>query len=391
MKKLRIAMTSLPWLKIPPEGYGGIEYIVHYLAIELQKMGHEVELFSTKDTTTPVTKNHWYYADGQYRHIHKMLYESVTLPITQVLFALRHIRDGNFDIIHDHNGFLGPAIMSDLNPKHYPPVLHTLHGPFSTDDMVAKGMPDNRPMYMQFQPDSNLYFNGISNAQMKNAPKQLDPMVLGVVHNSLNIEDFTYYDGPRDDYFVMIGRINRDKGVAVAAGICEELGEKLKIAGIVDGISDPRRLLVELASESSSHRTHPDFVYYRDQLLPHLIPRQIEYIGEISGEPKTKLLGRAKALLFPIDWEEPFGMSVIDAMACGTPVVAMNRGSMPELIEHGVNGFLANNEKEFKEYMTRVSEIDPAACRRSVEEHFSAKVMAEQYVERYLEAIAKSK
>lgn len=104
-----------------------------------------------------------------------------------------------------------------------------------------------------------------------------------------------------------------------------------------------------------------------------------------------KLISNAKALLFPIDWEEPFGMAVIEALACGTPVVAMNRGAMPEIIEHGVNGFLANTEKEFFEYANRVDEIDPEACRKSVEQKFSAKTMAEAYVDRYRQTIKRAK
>ena len=226
---------------------------------------------------------------------------------------------------------------------------------------------------------------------MKLAPKQLQSLTLPVVYNAINLEDFPFNPNrQRDDYFVMIGRITRDKGVAVAARVAEDLGVRLKIAGVVDSIADPRRLLVELTAPNSLHRTHPDFIYYRDQVLPHLIPRQIEFIGEISGQPKIELLSRAKALLFPIDWEEPFGMSVIDANACGTPVVAFRRGSMPELIEHGVNGFLADTEQEFKDYMLRVDEIDPADCRRIVEERFSASVMAQKYLDRYLEIIEKS-
>jgi glycosyltransferase involved in cell wall biosynthesis len=145
---------------------------------------------------------------------------------------------------------------------------------------------------------------------------------------------------------------------------------------------------LELSNPLSSYRSHPHFKYYSDKILPYTIkyPR-ITYSGNLSGSAKIKFIAEAKALLFPIQWEEPFGMSVIEALACGTPVVAMNRGAMPEIIEHGVTGFLANNEEEFTEYMKRVDEIDPAACRRSVEEKFSASAMAEAYLERYKDII----
>lgn len=390
-KKLRIALTAPPWLKIPPQGYGGIEYVVYNLAVELQKLGHEVELFSTGDTSVPVHKNHWFYKDGQYVHIHNLIYEAVTLPITQVLFSLRTIRDSGFDIIHDHNGFLGPAIMSDLDPNHYPPVLHTLHGPFSNDEMVKNGMPDNRPMYMQFQSTGRLFFNGISNTQMAMAPKELRPLLMGAVYNSVDLAEYPFVDSDeREDYYITLARFTRDKGQALAAKLAEELGVKLRMAGTVAGIANPRELLVELANANSQHHSKEQFVYFRDKILPLLIPRQIEYVGNVSGERKMRFISHAKALLFPIDWEEPFGLSVIEANACGTPVVAFNRGAMPELIVHGVNGFLVKTEREFKKYMQRVDEINPADCRRIVQERFSAKVMAQNYLQRYQDILAKS-
>jgi glycosyltransferase involved in cell wall biosynthesis len=131
-----------------------------------------------------------------------------------------------------------------------------------------------------------------------------------------------------------------------------------------------------------------DFRYYSDEILPYTLRyRNITYSGNLSGARKMKFLSEARALLFPLEYDEPFGMAVIEALACGTPVVAMNRGAMPEIIQHGVNGFLANTEKEFSEYMERVGEIDPAACRASVERLFSADHMATEYIDRYKEVI----
>ncbi|HBO64625.1 TPA: glycosyl transferase, partial [Candidatus Saccharibacteria bacterium] len=127
-----------------------------------------------------------------------------------------------------------------------------------------------------------------------------------------------------------------------------------------------------------------------NEVLPYILqyPR-ISYAGSLSGKRKHTFLAEAKALLFPITWEEPFGMSVIEALACGTPVIAMNRGAMPEIIEHGVNGFLANTQEEFEEYMLRIGEIDPNDCRNSVAERFSNEAMARGYVERYIEVLAR--
>jgi glycosyltransferase involved in cell wall biosynthesis len=132
-----------------------------------------------------------------------------------------------------------------------------------------------------------------------------------------------------------------------------------------------------------------DFRYYSDTILPLVVNnRDIKFLGNVSGKRKQSLISNAKALLFPIDWEEPFGMAVIESQACGTPVVAMNRGAMPEIIQHGVNGFLANSEEEFEMYMQRVDEIDPAECRRTVIEKFSDEVMTAAYIDRYKSVIA---
>jgi glycosyltransferase involved in cell wall biosynthesis len=148
---------------------------------------------------------------------------------------------------------------------------------------------------------------------------------------------------------------------------------------------------MELANPLSTYRGLSDFRYYSDKIFPFLDHGKIDYVGEVSGDRKLKFIGQAKALLFPIQWDEPFGMAPIEALACGTPVIAMARGALPEIIEHGVNGFLAKTEAEFKHYMTRIDEIDPAACRKSVEDKFSASLMAKRYLERYEAAIASSK
>lgn len=384
-------MIGTPWIEIPPKGYGGTEAVLQYIIPQLRKLGVHVELFTVGSTSLKADKLHWFYKDGQYRHIHKMLNEALPLPVTHVLHALKIIKDsGDFDLIHDNNGYAEAAALAYLDPKYFPPSLQTLHGPFSTDEMVKNGMPDNRPMYQQLSASSRIFFNGISKAQLSFAPPALAPRVLGVVYNPVNIDDFPF-EAQKDDYFVTLARFNRDKGQHVAARLCEELGLNLKMAGVVGGIASPRELLIEMANISSPLRNNPDFAYFRDQVLPLLIPGQIEFVGNVSGPAKLKFLSGAKALLFPIDWEEPFGMAVIEAMACGTPVVAFRRGAMPELIEHGVSGFLADTEKQFKDYMSRVGEIDPADCRKRVETHFSAAASAQAYLDMYRRVIQISK
>lgn len=384
---LKVAMIGTPWIEIPPSGYGGTEAVLQFLIPELRKLGVTVELFSVGTSKVKVDKLHSYFDEGQYGHIHKLLSEALPLPVTHILFALKTIKEsGDFDIIHDHNGYAEAAAMAYLDNNIFPPALQTIHGPFSTDDMVANGMPDNRPMYEQLSASSHIFFNGISQSQLSFAPKSLGPRLLGSVFNPVNAGEYPF-KAKKDEYFITLARFNRDKGQHIAAKLCDELGYKLKMAGIVGGIDTTRKLSVELANISSPMRNNPDFAYFRDQVLPLLIPGQIEYVGNMAGQAKLDFVSCAKALLFPIDWEEPFGMAVIEAMACGTPVVAYRRGAMPELIEHGVSGFLADTEAEFKDYMTRVSEIDPAACRAQVVKKFSAAASAQQYLDIYRQVI----
>ncbi len=390
MGKLRIAMIAPPWLAIPPSGYGGIENVLHALIPELLRRGVEVELFATGDSTVKATKLHSIYPDGQYQHIHKPMFLAGDVAVAQILFALNTVQaDGNFDIIHDHNGFFGPLAMAHLN-EHFPPVLHTLHGPpFSSPTRAEQGVPDNLPLWRQMGPAERFFLVGISEALMKDAPKELLPHILPAVHNAVAVDDFPFVK-EKDDYFITLARFHPEKGQALAVQLAVALDLKLKMAGVVADMTDPKQVLLELANPLSRYRSIADFRYYSDRIFPYLSSK-IEYVGEVGGAAKLEFISRAKALLFPITWDEPFGMAPIEALACGTPVVAMRRGALPEIIEHGVNGFLADSPAEFEAYIQQVGEIDPAACRKSVEKKFSAQVMAAAYIERYEHILALAK
>ncbi len=189
-----------------------------------------------------------------------------------------------------------------------------------------------------------------------------------------------------------LARFTKDKGQVTAVKFAAKYKKRLRMAGTVAGMGSNKKVLFELSNPLSPYRRNEEFQYFNKKILPAVIRhRNITYAGNLSGDKKMKFISNAKALLFPIEWDEPFGMAVIEALACGTPVVAMKRGAMPEIIQHGKNGFLARDEKEFFEYAQRVNEIDPAECRRSVEKLFSAKAMARQYLLRYLEAIKRSR
>lgn len=384
-------MIAPPWLPVPPDGYGGIENVLDALVPALMKQGVDVELFTIGESQIRATKNHWLYEKGQYEHIHRPQYDTLPITAAHVLFALNTVRqDGGFDIIHDHNWFSGPLAFGNTGPE-VPPVVHTIHNPpFSTPDRLAQGIPDNMPMWRELAAAEKLYVVAISEALAKAAPVELKPRLLAPVHNAVDVAMFPF-EAEKQDYFITLARFHPEKGQDIAVRICAELGLVLRLAGRVGNISSHRRLMLELANPLSPYRSLVDFRYYSDQIFPYLFSGKISHVGEVAGEKKLEFISNAKALLFPIQWDEPFGMAPIEALACGTPVVAMNRGALPEIIEHGVNGFLANDEDEFREYVMRVGEIDPAVCRKSVEKKFSAHLMAERYIARYQEALKRAK
>lgn len=395
MSKLRVAIIAPPWLTIPPVGYGGIEEVLEGLISGLKRNGVKVELFSVGGTKIRGVKVHSLYKAEQYHHIHKPMYEALPIVSAHLQFALNSIeKDGKFDIIHDNNGFIGPQVLGwATRDSAIPPVIHTLHGPpFTNQAMLSQGLPDNEPFWQQLAATkSRAYIVGISDALIRSAPEALKPHILPTVYNAVDVDHYKFSD-KKKGYFFTLARFSRDKGQHVAAKLCAKLGYSLKMAGTVSGIGSQRQLALEIANPLSAYRQADDFRYYSDYILPYTINNNnITYLGNVSGKRKQTLIADARALLFPINWEEPFGMAVIEALASGTPVIAMNRGAMPEIIEHGVNGFLANTEAEFAQYMGRVGEIDPYRCRQSVIERFSSDAMAAAYIERYEEVIRRSK
>lgn len=395
MSKLRVAIIAPPWLALPIRGYGGIELVIDGLVAGLRKQNVEIEIFGNGAHTTRGVKTHSLYKTEQFNHIHKPMYESFPIVSAHLQFALDAIKkDGTFDIIHDHTGFLGMQLLAwaTADPG-LPPAVHTHHGPpFSTEHMLEQDLPDNRPFWEQLAGHTGRsYIVGISDALMKPAPEGLRKFILPTVYNAVDISHF-HFSPNKKNYFITLARFTHDKGQHVAVRLAAKMKARLRMAGTVAGIESNRKLLLELANPMSQYRSVGEFSYYSDRILPYVLRYpKITYSGNLKGAKKQKFISEAKALLFPIDWEEPFGMAVIEALACGTPVIAMNHGAMPEIIEHGVNGFLANDEQEFEEYMKRIDEIDPALCRQSVAEKFSSEAMATAYIERYHEAIKRSK
>lgn len=388
---MRVAIISPPWLTLPVKGYGGIEVVLEGLVSGLLSAGVEVEVFGNTERKIDGVVTHGVYDTEQYKYIHRAWYDTFPILAAHMEFSLDSIKkDGHFDVIHDHNHYFGPEILAwaTADPS-LPPVVHTHHGPpFTNESTLAQGIPDNGPFWRQLANHmGRVYIVGISDSLMKPAPDKLREHMLPTVYNAVMVEKFPFVQAKKD-YYITLARFTRDKGQHIAARLCDEKGLELRMAGIIGSIETKEQLAVELANPDSKLNSFEGFEYYKEKILPYTIQSdKISYVGNISGDEKMKFISESKALLFSIDWEEPFGMVAIEALACGTPVVAMNRGAMSEIIEHGVNGFLANSEDEFSYYMDKIDEISPSACRKSVEDRFSSKAMALAYLDRYEQAI----
>ncbi|HEY9714474.1 MAG TPA: glycosyltransferase, partial [Chroococcales cyanobacterium] len=279
---MRVAMIAPPWLAIPPAGYGGVENVLAALIPELLKLDVEVELFTTGDSTIKATKRHWLYKEGQYDKIHKPHYDALPICMAHIMFALNKIEAaGNFDVIHDHTGFIGPAILN-YACDNLPPAIHTLHGPpFTTSDRLKLGIPDNLPMWRQFKPKGRLFLVSISKALAKNAPANLKKLMLPPVHNAVDVEQFPFVE-KKDDYFMTLARFHPEKGQDIAVRACLKLGKRLRMAGGVGDIMSARKVILEIGNPLSQYRSLVDFRYFSDKIFPHLEPGSIEHLGVIG-------------------------------------------------------------------------------------------------------------
>ena len=339
---MRVAVLAPAWFAVPPRGYGGIEWVVSLLADGLADAGHEVTLFASGDSRTKATLSS-VYEQAPSRQIGKSLPE------------LRHAlacyeRADEFDVINDHSGPLAALAGGLLDT----PVVHTLHGPLD-------GEPGE--VYQRIaQLSPGVGYISISLNQRKPKPD------LPWIANCPNALDFSLYPCKphRGDYLLFLGRMSADKGAHRAIAVARETGLPLKLAGKKQ---DPKEV-----------------EYFAQYVEPHLLDG-IEYLGEVTHGQKVELLQDARVTLFPIEWEEPFGLVMIESMACGTPVIATRWGAVPEVIEHGRSGIIVDTYREMPEALEAVDVIDPLECRRYVEELFAPERMVADYVEAYEKAI----
>lgn len=331
---MKIAMlSSIAW-RTPPVHYGPWELVTSLLTEELVKNNIEVTLFATANSLTKAKLKavcpKGYEED---RSIDPKVWEC--LHISECFENARE-----FDIIHNQFDFL-PLSYSKLVKT---PVVTTIHG-FSSPNIF--------PVFKKY--NHHTHYVSISNADRLAELNYID-----TVYHGIDIEKFTYNPTPKGDYLLYYGRIHHDKGTKEAVEIARALNMRLVIAGIIQ-----------------------DENYFNQFIKPFLKDGKVEYIGSVGPEKRDELLGNALVLLHPINFNEPFGLSVVEAMACGTPVVAFNKGSMPELIINGENGFLSENMDEAIERIKSIETINRLNCRKIVEKKFSKEEMARHYIEVY--------
>ncbi len=333
---MKVAILSPVAWRTPPVHYGPWEQMASNLAENLIKLGVEVTLFATGDSITA----------GKLNAVIEEGYETKKGQDAKVLECL-HISNlmeqaGDYDIIHNHFDFL-PLSYSKLIST---PMITTIHG-FSSEKII--------PVYKKY--NDNTSYVSISDSDRSDELKYLS-----TVYNGLNVADFTLNTKPQA-YLLFFGRIHPHKGTSEAIAIAKACNRKLIIAGIIQ-----------------------DQGYFERDVKPHL-NEQIEFIGHAGPEKRNELLGNAAALLHPISFDEPFGLSVAEAMLCGTPVIAFNRGSMPELIKDGVTGFLVANVNEAINAVDQLSQINREECSKIATSRFSAETMAKRYLELYLQLL----
>jgi glycosyltransferase involved in cell wall biosynthesis len=347
-RRLRIAVLAPPWIPVPPPAYGGIEEVVDLLCEGLVSAGHSVTLFaapgshSSAHLRTPLAAAH---PD----EIGASIYESDHVAWTWKEIDRAAERGRQFDVLHDHSVFTALAMADRLNT----PVVHTIHGPFDRK---------TSPFYQRHGAKALLV--AISRAQAASAPAGVQ--IGDVVPNPI-VADHWPLTEVKEDYLLWVGRMDPVKGAHRAIEAARLANRPLVLAGPI-----------QTGQES----------YFRKRVEPHIDGVRVHYVGEVGGLVKQDLFAKATALLMPIRWNEPFGMVMIEALACGTPVIAFPEGAAAEIVIDAENGMLVADELEMAQAVDQIDAIEPWRCRASVAERFDVSVVTAGYERVYRRAIA---
>lgn len=330
---LRIAMIAPPWFELPPRGYGGVEAVVAHLVDQLVLRGHQVTLVSSGE--------HGTLAQDAYSVYDTAPSDRLGTPqpeVAQAAAAAALIDELDVDLVHDHS-LAGPLTARGR----VIPTVVTVH-------MRPTG--DYVPYFRSLDRTAELV--AISDAQ-----RALLPGVnwAGTIHNAIDVASYEVRED-KDDYVLWIGRFIEMKAPHLAIDVARAAGRRIVLAG---KCSEPR-----------------ERAFFEAEVAPRLGP-DVEYVGEADAATKRELYAGARCLVFPLQWEEPFGLVMVEAMACGTPVVALRRGAVPELVPHGVGGFVVDDLEDMAKAVVEAEDLDPFDCRRIVEERFDLPVMAAGY------------
>jgi glycosyltransferase involved in cell wall biosynthesis len=335
---MRIAQISPLYESVPPKLYGGTERVVYNLTEELIARGHDVTLFASGDSVT----------NARLRSVCKSalrMDEDCIDPIVYhyTMMEMAEKESHNFDIIHAHIDYMYFPIMRRSKNLY----ITTLHGRLD--------IPELEPLFREY---SEIPLVSISDSQRKPVP---DSNWMGTVYHGLPLDLYTF-NRTGGDYLVFVGRVSPEKRIDRAIEIAKEAGIMIRIAAKVDKV---------------------DKDYYESKIIPMLDHPLVDFIGEVGEKEKEELLGNALGLLYPIDWPEPFGLAMIEAMACGTPVVAYNCGSVPEVVDEGLTGFVVKSHREAVAAVKKLSQLDRKICRSVFEKRFSAQRMVDDYLAIY--------
>ncbi len=345
LKKLRIAIIADVMESIPPKYYGGIERLVYLLLKYLIKRGHEVTLFASDDSVVPCQL-----IPFGHRRSQSVLIELRNL-FTLYYQLLRLRKD--FDVVHCYGRTLYLLPLLPLNLV----KVQSYECPINPKKVnIANRLAKN-----------TLTFVACSNSCAQGG--------FGIgqwvtIYEGVDLEDYSYNPSPQGRYLLFLGRLYRIKGVHTAIDVACATNKQLKLAGTIAP-------------------SGPEFAYFKQEIEPRIDGKQIQYVGPVDDCQKNELLGNASALLFPIEWEEPFGRVMIEAMACGTPVIAFRRGAVPEVLTDEINGFICNSKEEMISAVGRIHEIDRQQCRRTVETRFSGERVALDCEKLYMQLLGR--
>lgn len=332
---MRIAQVSPLYESVPPKWYGGTERVVSYLTEELVRQGHQVTLFASGDS---VTQAELVSCCEQALRLDSRCVDPLAHHIVMLDRVFSRLSD--FDVLHFHCDYLHFS----LSRHHRVPHVTTLHGRLD--------LPDLPPVYQQFPQMPVISISDAQRAPLPAANWQ------GTVHHGLPPQLYPFR-AQSDDYLAFLGRISPEKGADRAIEIARRAGRRLRIAAKVD---------------------RADRDYFESKIKPLLAQSHVDFVGEIGDAEKPGFLAGAAALLFPVDWPEPFGLVMIESLSCGTPVIAFRRGSVPEVLDHGRSGFICDTIDEAIEAVGRLGELSRLRCREIFERRFTAARMAADYV-----------